>query len=285
MNRLSPGILASVYQMIQILSNHQASKQTLLLSYPYIDGVKTEDVFDTALSCKWIKIVDDQIQVSHKAASFAHNFDLQAKRTMLSEYIFNVKPSWASLMMKGRNECALFVPVDVLACFREAELMFNPPSDDVVEWWDAVAGFLREERQSRLIRIGRMGEKLSLKYEFNRTKTVPKWQAVESNLLGYDLLSRVSEKDCASLCIEVKSSEEAIEYATAHITRNEWDMALSSDYYIFHFWLLSNTSRLAVISIDMVSPHIPEDKGIGQWENVEIPFNVFADHFFDPQHN
>jgi hypothetical protein len=279
MNRLSPGVLASVYQMLQMISNHQISKQTLLLSYPYIDGVKAEDVFDTALSCKWIKIVDDQIHISRKTESFAQTFDLQVKRTMLSEYIFNVKPSWASLMTKGRNECALFMPVDVLACFREAELMYIPPSDDIIEWWDNVAGVLREEQQSRFIRIGRIGEQLSLKYEFNRTKIIPKWQAIESNLLGYDLLSRVSEKDRAPLCIEVKSSEEPIEYAMAHITRNEWDTALNSDHYIFHFWLLAKTPQLAVISIDMMKPHIPKNKGIGQWENVEVPFNAFKKDF------
>jgi len=282
MIRLSPGILASTYQMLQMLSSHQVSKQVLFLSYPSIEGVNIQDVFDTALSCKWISIADNRVIVSRKAESFMTTFDLNTKRTMLADYIISIKPPWSSLMTKGRKECVSFIPVDVLACFREAELMYMPPTDDAVEWWDNILCVLREEQKHRFVLIGRKGERLSLEYEFKRTRVAPKWQAIESNLLGYDILSQVSDTERVPLCIEVKSSEEKIKSAMAHITRNEWDTVLCSNHYLFHFWLLSATPHLAILSVDVMSPHIPGNKGTGQWESVQVPFCAFESHFFIP---
>ena len=278
MNRLSPGVLASIIYLFQMPLSTKVSKQVLFQSYPYIEGVKIDDIFDTALNCKWIEVIENQILISSEAEIFAKNFDLQTKRKMLEHFILNTKPSWASLITKGRKECSLFMPVDTFACFREAEL-FQSTAADVVAWWDNISACLRKDQQNRFTQVGRKGELLSLKYEFNRVGQNPKWQSIESNLIGYDLLSKVSKIDSTPLCIEVKTSEEIIENASAHITRKEWNTAINSDHYLFHFWLLSKTPQLAILSVEMVKSHIPQNIGRGEWESTEIFFKVFEKQF------
>ena len=50
--------------------------------------------------------------------------------------------------------------------------------------------------------------------------------------------------------------------------------------YLFYFWALSGHGNwLAIINVEEMSNHIPEDKETGIWENVSIPFNSFSDMF------
>jgi hypothetical protein len=74
--------------------------------------------------------------------------------------------------------------------------------------------------------IGRSGEKMSFDHEWKRTGLKPIWQAVESNLAGFDILSVTDSINNAKLQIEVKATTSEINYAKVHITRNEWETAI-----------------------------------------------------------
>ena len=97
---------------------------------------------------------------------------------------------------------------------------------------------------------------------------------MESNLAGYDILSVVDKSNSKKLKIEVKASTSNLEYAKIHITKNEWLTAQNSINYIFHLWHIDETSKLYIIDANIVNKNIPNNKGDGEWETVEIPFKA-----------
>ena len=93
-------------------------------------------------------------------------------------------------------------------------------------------------------------------------------------------LSITEISDPLHLQIEVKASERPISFADFHVTRNEWEVAQTSERYVFHLWSLAAPGkRLAVLSPEQVASHIPTENGKGRWETVAIPFNAFGNDF------
>lgn len=173
---------------------------------------------------------------------------------------------------------------DEKACFTEAQLLKKNPNITVVNWWDSLSNHIRHEVDDTKLETGRTGEQYTLQYELTRTGVSPKWLSIDSNMLGYDIKSQVSQSDSSVLLIEVKSSSVAIESAYFHISSNEWSVADASPSYIFHLWHLKQSKkRLAVISKEDIRPYIPTNNLLGQWESTKIPFSCFEDQFVDIQ--
>ena len=61
--------------------------------------------------------------------------------------------------------------------------------------------------------LGRKGEKLTLRYEKHRTLREPFWQSLDSNRVGYDIISVLNPGADTPLYIEVKSSEKEMSHA------------------------------------------------------------------------
>jgi hypothetical protein len=172
------------------------------------------------------------------------------------------------------------MPSDAKQCFTEAGLAVNPPTDEVIAWWDDLAAAARGRLADYLAKVGRDGERCSIGYEQERVGRRPFWKSIESNLSGYDLLSLVTRQDHSTLQIEVKASEQAVDSASTHITRTEWEVASTGGRYVFHLWSMTeNGKRLAILTPTDVAAHVPTDSGVGQWESVEIPFRAFEDSF------
>jgi len=281
MIRLSPGILASSHILLRRAYEHNnydllpfVGKSTS------IDGTKADDVISTMCACKWVIIEQGNSVLSEKGKKYALKFDHIVKRQMISDFIVHASDSWISLIPRGRKECIAYMPADVLACFQSAELLISPPSDDVVLWWDQQSQMVRNNQVLSSLSIGRIGEKLTIKYEKMRTQIMPIWKSIESNLAGYDVLSFLEEGSTVRLAIEVKTSERSIDTATASITRNEWDTAIESKHYLFHFWLLSDVyQKLAILTTEDISFHIPKDQGLGRWKDTMIDFKLFSHKF------
>ncbi len=167
-------------------------------------------------------------------------------------------------------------------CFSKAGLMASPVTRNIVDWWDSLAKVERQTIEQISDDIGRKGEELTIKYEEERTKTTPIWESIDSNLMGYDVLSQVSENDSHKILIEVKSSTYILQKASFFITRNEWNIA-SAEYnkkrYFFYLWLISASPKLAVISYCEMEKHIPIDRGSGEWNEVNVPFATFEEYF------
>lgn len=142
-----------------------------------------------------------------------------------------------------------------------------------------MAGLVRGIKTSVLSQTGRKGERLTLKYEHSRTGKEPIWQSIESNLSGYDVLSCFSESDETPLQIEVKASENSLDYADFHLTSNEWESATLARNYLFHLWELSPNPKLAIVTVEQMEKHIPVNSGEGYWETAQVPYRVFRENF------
>ncbi len=204
---------------------------------------------------------------------------MQCLRAQLRDLISADKPVWSKLIPRGRRELTRTAPSEVTQILSEAGLLDSPPTDDVIIWWDEMSAIARGIRDSRMLEVGREGEKLTLRYERYRTNKDAQWQAIESNVSGFDVLSIIDKADSTPLRIEVKASSQKINAAEFVLTRNEWDIACTTGNYVFHLWQVQREPRIAVIPYDDLHSHIPKDSGTGKWDKVKIPFSAFRGLF------
>lgn len=233
-----------------------------------------EQILEVSFKCGWAKVTQEgNMKLTDRGKIISQLDYKSALMYQLEDMILNYSPQWASILTKGRTEAKCFLPQDVCQCFREAGL-FGEISDSLIEFWDRLALAYRNYTNKKMLEIGRTGERLSFDYEFNRTGKIPLWQAIESNISGFDLLSVLDSSSNQKLQIEVKASTSDHEYAKIHISKHEWNTAVSSLNYVFHLWNLWKMPTLNVVTVKKMSDHIPYNNGEGEWESVEIPFKV-----------
>lgn len=251
-------------------------------------GINKRAAYDFALQCNWIADEGSGIEFTNRGKEIVSLFrgtNITSGLWMraLYDYVSTCRPAWASLIPYGRKEAYLFMTNDEKRCFFEAGLM-DSIENEVVQWWDHVALLFRKEKKDSLDDIGREGERKTLAYEELRTKVKPRWESIDSNYSGYDIISQRAEGANEPILIEVKSSLKSIYEAKMIITRNEWDVATCGynvDRYFFYLWLLGDKSRLAVIPASSIKNHVPNDTGAGHWHTLEIPFLCFEHDFFE----
>ncbi len=198
-------------------------------------------------------------------------------RLLLKKYIQFFKPKWCFQIPSGRAEFFNSVSDGVVQLFEESGLSENTRSD-VIKWWDEVSEFVRSNKDGQKLSTGRLGEEITLSYEYKRIGVKPIWQAIESNRSGFDVLSQVSPSDKTQMPIEVKASTLPVKQAKFFLTRNEWNVLQSNKH--FNIYLLSiyedlDILKLCVIKKEDVVNHIPLEQGKGRWENVGVPFRPF----------
>jgi hypothetical protein len=199
-------------------------------------------------------------------------------RAALLDLVEATDPPWVQGARFGRRHVLDYSPPEIAQICREAGLATGS-SAEVVAFWDMLAARARGLHAVRLNETGREGERLTLRFEEQRTGRAPRWIALESNLDGYDVLSCVASDNTSALCIEVKASRIA-NGAELYLTRHEWETALTLERYVLHLWDLSaKEPRLAVIDLSAVGAHIPSDCGGGKWDCVQVAFSSFRDRF------
>lgn len=230
----------------------------------------SRSIFETALKCEWITISDMKIELTKKGERIVSTHDVVEKlRIQLLDILQYNKPSWAASIPYGRNEAFQFMPIEAKQCFIEANLIGNF-DDTTIMWWDKLSSIVRGYFDDEKIRLGRIGEKLTMQYEKERTKFDPKWISIDTNLCGYDVLSRVSVNDETPLAIEVKTclnNEKRF-----YLSKNEWNTSKLLKNYIFHIWIVDKKidPELIILEPDEMAKHIPNDNGNGEWETVQI---------------
>lgn len=240
-------------------------------NYKYDSSVK---ILQLVTECGWVHLeIDGKISLSEKGEGIAALDYKSALTRQLEDMILIYNPSWASFLPKGRDETIRFLPDGPKQCFKEAGFT-GDLSDQLIDIWDRLALAYRNYSNQLLLKTGRTGERLSIKHEIERTGKKPKWQSLESNLSGYDLLSVVDSNDSSPLLIEVKSSIAKLEYAQFHISRNEWKVAKTSENYTLHLWLIADQNQHFTVPIENLSKHIPNNNGAGEWESVIVPFSM-----------
>jgi len=200
-------------------------------------------------------------------------------RRAILDLVEVTSPPWLRNASYGRRRVLAFVAKDILQLFVEADLVVGI-DEDVVAFWDTLAGLARTRTQVENLATGREGERLTLRHEDARTGIRPQWIAIENNDDGYDVLSVCAWDDLQPLTIEVKASTAGIA-GTFHLTQREWRRACDSVLHQFHLWDLSRPGapRLAVVTSAQVMQHVPVDAGKGSWEVVSVPFSAFREHF------
>lgn len=281
---LSPGLIGAAICLPPLLNKYDVSScEKLLSSTPFIQGTSTSDILEFSELCGLLEIHNDRIQLTKLGKKFGYQelSLIEAKRTLLFHYIESAKPSWSSMLTKGRMESFPLFHEDIKACFSDADLMAEP-TKEIVLWWDSISNIVYGQRSKCKNSIGRYGEILTLGYEAQRTGQPSKWQAIESNLSGYDILSVVDQHNREPLLIEVKASQCTFASSLAYITRHEWETAKRSAHYFFYFWSICNgRHRLAILSKDDMLVHIPQNIGKGHWETFSLNYSAFKNKFLE----
>jgi hypothetical protein len=203
----------------------------------------------------------------------AHEF----YRHCIFDVVMAQKMGWGRVITLGRRRFYSTLERDEQACFRAARLMDDPPTSEIVEWWDRLELAMRAAGDAARKERSRVAEKLTFDYEVAELARLgivlePKWIAVDDNTVGYDVLSfRVGASGIVNLLIEVKST--IASPLRFFVSRNEWEQAVKlGDSYVFYVWDLAvMPPRLYVRTKAQIAPHIPSDQQRGKWTNVEIP--------------
>lgn len=239
------------------------------------------DILNLSIKCSWIRIVGkDQFELSERGLEILARSSYEERmQEQLKDFALAIRPTWSRALYAGRHEFCRYAPTNVVECFRIANLLAPDPDSSVVHWWDELSSYFRSLNNTELLETGRSGERLTMEYEKQRTGMKPTWQAIESNFSGFDVLSVVSSDDTTPMQIEVKSTSQNISDARFIITKNEWQQAITSIAFKFYLWSLTNVKMLAILDISEIIPHIPENRGTGQWSLVEIPMKNFEKRF------
>lgn len=194
-------------------------------------------------------------------------------KTLIVEH----QPLWAKSMRQGRKRFVQTLNQNDQDVFIAAGLMNDPPSSNVVAWWDSVSGYARLITDIQKMDQARSAERLSLDHEWSRLACIgiarePVWLGLDDNFAGYDVLSYdFLGNEIVNKMIEVKSTTASpLRFI---VTRHEWNQALKiGSAYIFHVWDMTKTPPvLYVRTAEQVAAHIPVDQQDGKWGAAEIP--------------
>lgn len=272
----SVGVLYSAQEFIKFVSTTREVDLKFPEVFKTFAVASPRAILEVAQKCEWVRLsISGCLEVTDRGQMILDSREPDlALRIQLGHLIESSLPPWIPLLSRGRAEARKYLPVDVAQCLREAGL-FGSISDDVVSWWDRYSKVSRKLSKDTKLDVGRLGEKLSLRHERERTNREPVWQGFESNFSGFDILSVVGENDLTSLRIEVKTSNSTPDVALFYISKNEWNVAVASSHYILHLWSLQPEPELRKVSVDQVGKHVPTNQGTGEWESASIPFAVF----------
>jgi hypothetical protein len=217
------------------------------------------------------EVVDSQVSVDRPPEFY---------RGCIEKVIVAYRMSWARVVTRGRSILIAQLTRDERQCFRSAQLLDDPPSDEVVIWWDRISGHMRFSIEQGMRAIARKAERLTIDHEVFRLKNLgigisPKWVAIDDNGAGYDVLSYdAGQLGPVNRLIEVKST--VASPLRFFVSRNEWETALKlGSAYHFHVWDMAATPpRLYERTATQIAPHVPTDNEKGKWSNAAIPVGI-----------
>ncbi len=272
------GVLYRVGEVLDFLSSHQLTEEQFLRSFDSWDGVAGTSVVQTCKRLGWVaaRSTDELLLTQNGKAICEIRRPHDRLRLQLEQMIGLLRPAWAAMAVRGRNAVLSYAPADTVQCLRDADLVHGT-SEEVVAWWDRLAGYYRSVRDDEHMVTGRQGERCSFEWERRRTAVEPVWTALSTNDAGYDLLSRLSKTDDRRLLIEVKASTLDWEDAEAILSRHEWDVLSRSSHAYLDLWSLASSPYAFLrVPIDVLRCHIPEDKSEARWLSLSLPFHILG---------
>lgn len=196
------------------------------------------------------------------------------------------QPIWARSMRQGRMRFIHSLVDnpkhrdDDLDVFSAAGLMRNPPSEQVVAWWDDILSHARLAIDIEKMAQARKAESLTIERERQRLaelgiERLPEWKGLDDNYAGYDVLS-FDMKDGAEINIMIEVKSTVASPLRFYLSRNEWKTADAiGEAYKFHIWnMATDPPQLYERTVEQVRPHIPSDNEKGKWSNADIPLGT-----------
>ena len=259
----------SCFEGLRLLRKHEARQPNLLLPelISLVERVEADGLsLDLEASVHLSKLVEYDATMDGAA------FYQACIRAVLRQR----QPAWTKFMKSGRRRFARELSLDERSVFHAAGLMSDPPAREVVFWWDDISGYARLTGNLESMEQARAAELLTLEGERKRLREEgickePKWPGLDDNYAGYDILTYEAEDaGLTNRMIEVKSTIASPPRFV--VSREEWKTAeRAREAYSFHVWdMQKKPPQLYVKSVEEVAPHIPQDKGGGQWRNVEV---------------
>ena len=278
MSNFAVGALYSSQKFLHMVREQAIIGEAFSASYQRFEVADAQVILELVQQCGWVSVRSDGVlQLTERGLVIAGHANAElCLRAQIADLIAIENPSWAKRILLGRYEAKKIMPRPVVQCFDECGLFVGTDAE-VVEWWDSAAQSVRAKKSGVFMAIGRAAERMTVIYERNRTGTEPKWQSIETNVSGFDVLSKRDADIPDLLKIEVKGSTMRTKEATFLLTRNEWQTAQNSDSYCFHLWLFQEQPKLLVVDGPDLSAHVPANQGEGQWETATIRFRNFVD--------
>ena len=190
------------------------------------------------------------------------------------------QPIWAKSMRTGRKRFVSSLDQNDQDIFAAAGLMEDPPSTEVVSWWDDVVGHSRLLTDVQKMAQARQAELLTIEHERQRMAELgivrePEWPGLDDNFAGYDVLSYdLAGNRLVARMIEVKST--VASPLRFIVSRNEWTQAEEiGESYVFHIWdMTRDPPTLFIRTVEEVAPHIPTNNEDGVWSSAAIPLGA-----------
>ena len=238
-----------------------------------------------------LEVESDAVNLDMEAATYLHeslvtDWSLEGElfyQGCIKAIVILHRPIWARSMRQGRMRFIDSLEInpinkeDDLDVFRATGLLREPPSEEVVAWWDDIVGQARLTIDNQKMAQARRAESLTIKHERQRLHGLgiyrtPEWKGLDDNFAGYDVLSfDLRGNTLRNIMIEVKST--VASPLRFHLSRNEWNTAAKiGDAYRFYIWDMAVIPpRLFVRTVEELLPHIPSDNRKGRWSNTVIP--------------
>lgn len=259
----------SCFEGLQLLKKHKANHPNLTLSelISLVERIEADGLsLDLEAAAYLSRLITHDTKLKGQA------YYQSCIRTILRQR----QPSWASAMKSGRKRFVAGLNSDDRSVFAAAGLMVDPPSRNLVSWWDDISGYARLSHSLENMDQAREAELLTIEQERERLRNLgiskePEWLGLDDNYAGYDVLTYDrTETGLVNLLIEVKST--IASPPRFFVTRNEWRKAESAgEAYSFHIWNMQrDPPTLHVLSVAQVASQIPTDKGNGKWVTAEI---------------
>lgn len=279
---LSSTLIYDSYRILEWVHRNPIFKDDRVEFLSNFVSLDPKNIIDTLVSMKIVTSKNGYYVLPDEVDDFVSAHDNKLKnlvlisRLFIKKYICALKPAWSGRVVYGRQEMCLFLSEEEKRCFSEANLL-SGYDKDTIAWWDEVSDAVRSDNGIALLDEGRTGEQLTVEYERKRTGGDPVQVSIDSNLLGYDVLSVTDPGSLDPLYIESKTSTKKLDDATVFISSNEWDVAKSAKHYLFYLWRIDENRRYLLIVTPLeMSDHIPENKGGGVWTAVQVKINQIA---------
>lgn len=285
MIRLSMNVMSASLSLIRIIDSEKGIPFWEIHSLYRVSDIDVDDLIEMLSICKIVIKQEESLLLSESGKriikSVNENYE-KCIRLFLCEYIFHTEPIWSKRIPYGRCEASTFMTKDERSCFYEAGLLSDELDYEIVLWWDELSEIIRKQKDAAKNTTGRSGEQCTIAFEKERVGKKPIWKSIDSNLMGYDIMSISSVEDKSPFLIEVKASIEDMQHAYFHISSNEWQVANHALNYAFYLWNLHTDKKfLAIVYPYEMNLHMPENRKSGEWESVKIPFSCFEEKFFE----